>query len=1633
MFKYFRRSYHLVIAIALLLASSSALAAQGLHDAKARASHHHGARHRNKTSKAQSQPATGVPQGQTQQQVYASASQVLLGDDAVEPQSGNLRSGQAEAFRFRASSSGMAGDALVYLSDGSTVNTVTVGLYGNENNHPRSLISNGTASASRAEAWSPVPIKPARIVAGKVYWLAILGEGGELHYRANSRRFCLSQTNASSTLHGMPGSWRSRPHNVGCPASTFVETASAEQSGPLEGELHEPTEGLEELAPQAATMPSIFGSPQVGQELEASSGIWSGTPTSYAYKWETCEGSAGPCSEVKGATSSNYELVPGDVGHTMRVTVTASNAGGSTQADSEATEPVTGQTQVAAPVNTQAPAISGTAEEGQTLTASEGSWTGTPASYSYQWEDCNGSGNSCAEIEGATSSSYELATADVGHTVRVLVTATNVGGSASAASQATSLVTGGSSHVSAPVNTGLPAVSGSAEEGETLTASEGSWSGSPTSYGYQWEDCNSSGASCSEIADATSSSYELASRDVGRTLRVVVTAANAGGSAKASSEATSVVVALAPSNTVLPNVTGTPQEGKTLSATEGTWTGSPTSYSYQWEDCNSSGGSCSAISGASSSSYKLDAGDVGQTVRVVVTATNAGGSGEANSEVSAVVVPVAPSNTALPKVSGSTQEGKTLTATEGSWSPSPTSYGYQWQDCSLSGGSCSEITGATSSSYKLGSGDVGHTVRVVVTATDAGGSAKASSEATATVSPLAPTNSALPVVSGTAQEGKTLSATEGSWTGKPSYSYQWEDCNSSGGACSEVSGATSSSYKLGSGDVGHTVRVVVTAANAGGSAKASSEATSVVVALAPSNTVLPKVTGTAQEGKTLSATEGSWTGSPTSYSYQWEDCNSSGGACAEVSGATSSSYKLGSGDVGHTVRVVVTATNTGGSAKASSEATATVVPPAPTNTGLPKVSGKAVEAQTLTATEGSWSGNPTSYGYQWEDCNSAGASCTSIGGAASSTYKLTSNDVGHTIRVVVTASNAGGATKASSEASAVVEAEATLTAPVNTAAPKIEGSAEEGQTLSATEGSWTDDPTSYGYQWEDCNSAGASCTSIGGAASSTYKLTSNDVGHTIRVVVTATNGVGPTNASSEPTSVVVAVVSTGPQIYVSQSGAGSQSGEGSCSSAHSLSWLNSYNNWGSGGDRVAPGTTVDLCGTLTEPVETQASGSPGKPITIMFTAGAKIAMGGNGCPGSGCINVAGNSEYVTINGGSNGQIENSERSYEKNKEEGPPTTAIEAEGCHHCTFENLNVGPMYMAEKGDVVGNAEIRGIKIRPETHTTEYITVAHDYFHDQGWAVNIEAAANTTHIYVEHNVFYHLTHGFTPGASFNGGNIGPVVFAYNHFYGDINWEDGEHDTNHVDGVHCFAGYGDYPHYNDEPDKGLYIYDNYIATEGHNVTAPVFLEGSNNHTVCGDKTSDLWVFNNVLTGTSCCGLITDDSGEPHIFNNTLIGESNNEEGCEMFNSDTEGGRELAIQAVRFKNNIVTTCKTLIDAEKQLIAPGGMGNNLWANGGSENETFVCRNPNRHEYFNDEYSQWRSCMENDEEDSIVAATAKLNLEETVGHQGEPESGSEAIGHGANLSSLCSQTPEEALCKNINGESRPSSGAWDIGAY
>ncbi len=631
------------------------------------------------------------------------------------------------------------------------------------------------------------------------------------------------------------------------------------------------------------------------------------------------------------------------------------------------------------PANTVLPVISGSAQQGQTLTVSNGSWTNSPSSYSYQWQRCT---SSCSPISGATSSSYTAQAADLGDTLKATVTASNNGGSGSATSNPTTAVQPATTPP--PANTVLPVISGSAQQGQTLTVSNGSWTNSPSSYSYQWQRCTSS---CSPISGATSSSYTAQAADLGDTLKATVTASNNGGSGSATSNPTTAVQPATtppPGNTVLPVISGSAQQGQTLTVSNGSWTNSPSSYSYQWQRCTSS---CSPISGATSSSYTAQAADLGDTLKATVTASNNGGSGSATSNPTAAVQSAGSSGSNVAgqaTVTASSENASTQQLavkavdgfTDGCCSGN---YTHEWATIWQQAGAWLNLAWATpqtlssvvlydrpnpSDQVLAGTLSFSNGTQVPVGALSNDGSPVTVSFSARTVSwmrftvtqtsaatvniglaeieawtsagppppppPPPPANTVLPVISGSAQQGQTLTVSNGSWTNSPSsYSYQWQRCTSS---CSPISGATSSSYTAQAADLGDTLKATVTASNNGGSGSATSNPTTAVQPATtppPANTVLPVISGSAQQGQTLTVSNGSWTNSPSSYSYQWQRCTSS---CSPISGATSSSYTAQAADLGDTLKATVTASNNGGSGSATSNPTTAVQPATTTAT-----------------------------------------------------------------------------------------------------------------------------------------------------------------------------------------------------------------------------------------------------------------------------------------------------------------------------------------------------------------------------------------------------------------------------------------------------------------------------------------------------------------------------------------------------------------------------------------------------------------------------------------------------------------------------------------------------------------------------
>jgi len=269
-------------------------------------------------------------------------------------------------------------------------------------------------------------------------------------------------------------------------------------------------------------------------------------------------------------------------------------------------------TAATAPEKVKSPVVKGTVAVGQTLTCSS-AWTGTPTpeEFTYRWLK-----NGVTEIAGATKETYNVTSVDERHALACEVTAKNSAGEGSAQSPVTQMVS-----VIKPVNTTRPMISGTAAVGQTLTCSHGTWESFPAGYTYKWL---REGA---EIPGALSNTYAVGVADESHSISCEVTATNSAGLSSpelsANSESVPVQSSL-PTNTVPPEVAvrggGPALLGKTLSCSNGTWTGIPTpTFTYRWLRDGV------AIGGEESSIYVVTAADEGHSIFCEVTATNTAG------------------------------------------------------------------------------------------------------------------------------------------------------------------------------------------------------------------------------------------------------------------------------------------------------------------------------------------------------------------------------------------------------------------------------------------------------------------------------------------------------------------------------------------------------------------------------------------------------------------------------------------------------------------------------------------------------------------------------------------------------------------------------------------------------------------------------------------------------------------------------------------------------------------------------------------------------------------------------------------------------------------------------------------------
>ena len=285
-------------------------------------------------------------------------------------------------------------------------------------------------------------------------------------------------------------------------------------------------------------------------------------------------------------------------------------------------------------------------------------------------------------------------------------------------------------------------------------------------------------------------------------------------------------VATVPANLSVPVVTAIPQQGSLLGASTGAWSGLPSTYSYQWNRCNSSGSSCAPIPGASGQTYALlAAADVQATLSVTVTASNSLGTVAAQSAASGIVSPAVSAFALTSNISS----GSILSGSP-QWQATPANPvnfvqfyvdGVLLQTATTSPYLFSSGGGLTLDTTTLSNGP--HVLGLRALASD--NRTYVFSSANVTVS-NAPKNLSLPMISGSPTVGQTLSTSNGVWTPNPtSFSYGWQHCDSGGLNCSVITGANGSSYTVSAADSGFTIRSSVTAINSVGSATAVSTQT----------------------------------------------------------------------------------------------------------------------------------------------------------------------------------------------------------------------------------------------------------------------------------------------------------------------------------------------------------------------------------------------------------------------------------------------------------------------------------------------------------------------------------------------------------------------------------------------------------------------------------------------------------------------------------------------------------------------------------------------------------------------------------------------------------------------------------------
>jgi hypothetical protein len=289
-----------------------------------------------------------------------------------------------------------------------------------------------------------------------------------------------------------------------------------------------------------------------------------------------------------------------------------------------------------------------------------------------------------------------------------------------------------------------------------------------------------------------------------------------------------------------------------------------------------------------------------------------------------------------------------------------------------------------------------------------------------------------------------------------------------------------------------------------------------------------------------------------------------------------------------------------------------------------------------------------------------------------------------------------------------------------------------------------------------------------------------------------------------------AVSANGKVFYISQSSTKTTGGTTGCGDTLSVAWFNNSSSGGAASHQIGPGTTVYLCGTFRgtpnqQLLKVHGSGLAGSPIVIKFASGANLSA--PYWSGGGAINMD-NVSHVTIDGGSNGVIQNTDNGTGRHYH--ATSRGISAVNCTGCVVSNLTIQNLYVrTSNSDYYPTSMISCVY----WHLANSFTVNHITCHDAVWAI----AGDGNNFTLEYSNLYRVDHGVASGPAHAAGGYN---IHHNHFHDTANW-DSPLNRYHHDGIHLWGQNGG-------AITGGAIYNNtFDGDYGANITAHIFLQDS--------------------------------------------------------------------------------------------------------------------------------------------------------------------------------------------------------------